>query len=384
MATDSADRSMWSVFRNRWVKLVLAILVLVGLGWLVYELQNILVPFGLAVVAAYIFNPLVRMVQKRLRWRRMTVVLALVSVLTLVMVAVLMLGFYYAWTSVEEMVPAVHKAIAERAKAGGLWERLQAGLQQVPEALRTEMDKVVQDLPELIKEHFQNIAGSVLKGLGAVLGAVWGLVVALFGFALRVFNFVLFFVVMAYLLIDLPKMRDAAKDLLPVKYKDDILRVLKAIDRDVHAFFRGQLLVALALGVIYSVGLLISGVDFALIIGPVAGMANMVPYLGIVVGMGPAILMVLLDFSWLKLVGAVLTFVIGQTIEGFYLTPKIVGENVGLNPVAVILAILIFGQLLGFLGVIFAVPLAAAVKVLLHELIAYYKRYQAAAAEAEG
>lgn len=384
MATDSADRSMWSVFRNRWVKLVLAILVLVGLGWLVYELQNILVPFGLAVVAAYIFNPLVRMVQKRLRWRRMTVVLALVSVLTLVMVAVLMLGFYYAWTSVEEMVPAVHKAVAERAKAGGLWERLQAGLQQVPEALRTEMDKVVQDLPELIKEHFQNIAGSVLKGLGAVLGAVWGLVVALFGFALRVFNFVLFFVVMAYLLIDLPKMRDAAKDLLPVKYKDDILRVLKAIDRDVHAFFRGQLLVALALGVIYSVGLLISGVDFALIIGPVAGMANMVPYLGIVVGMGPAILMVLLDFSWLKLVGAVLTFVIGQTIEGFYLTPKIVGENVGLNPVAVILAILIFGQLLGFLGVIFAVPLAAAVKVLLHELIAYYKRYQAAAAEAEG
>lgn len=384
MATDSADRSMWSVFRNRWVKLVLAILVLVGLGWLVYELQNILVPFGLAVVAAYIFNPLVRMVQKRLRWRRMTVVLALVSVLTLVMVAVLMLGFYYAWTSVEEMVPAVHKAVAERAKAGGLWERLQAGLQQVPEALRTEMDKVVQDLPELIKEHFQNIAGSVLKGLGAVLGAVWGLVVALFGFALRVFNFVLFFVVMAYLLIDLPKMRDAAKDLLPVKYKDDILRVLKAIDRDVHAFFRGQLLVALALGVIYSVGLLISGVDFALIIGPVAGMANMVPYLGIVVGMGPAILMVLLDFSWLKLVGAVLTFVIGQTIEGFYLTPKIVGENVGLNPVAVILAILIFGQLLGFLGVIFAVPLAAAAKVLLHELIAYYKRYQAAAAEAEG
>ena len=373
---------MWSVFRIRWVKLVLAILVLAGLGWLVYELQNILVPFGLAVVAAYVFNPLVRMVQKRLGWRRITVVLMLVSVLTLVMVVAVMLGLYYAWTSVQEMVPAAQKAITESARADGVWARLQAGLQQVPEALRTEVDKVVKDLPELIKQHFQKIAGSVLKGVGAVLAAVWGLVVALFGFALRVFNFVLFFVVMAYLLIDLPKMREGAKDLLPLKYKDDILRVLKAIDRDVHAFFRGQLLVALALGVIYSVGLLISGVDFALIIGPVAGVANMVPYLGIVVGMGPAILMVLLDFSWLKLIGAVLTFVIGQTIEGFYLTPKIVGENVGLNPVAVILAILIFGQLLGFLGVIFAVPLAAAVKVLLHELIAYYKRYQAADADA--
>ena len=106
------------------------------------------------------------------------------------------------------------------------------------------------------------------------------------------------------------------------------------------------------------------------------------PYFGLAVGIGPALVMAVVPWVGIwKPIGVILTFVIGQNIEGFYLTPKIVGKNVGLNPVAVILAILVFGQLLGFLGVIFAVPLAAAAKVLLGELLRYYREYQKEATE---
>jgi len=240
----------------------------------------------------------------------------------------------------------------------------------LPEALRTEFDKFTHGLADLLKEHFRDVVRSVAVGAGAVLGVVKDIV-------FKILNFVLFFVVAAYLLIDLPRMREGAKGLLPVKYNADVLRILGAIDRDVHSFFRGQLLVALALGVIYSIGLLICGVEFALLIGVLAGLANIVPYLGFWVGIIPALSFAFVPYTGLGApIGVVAVFVIGQAIEGFYLTPKIVGKNVGMNPVTIILAILIFGQLFGFLGIIFAVPLASTVKVLLGELIRYYKAYQ--------
>lgn len=372
MDKTTREQNLWSVFRNRWVKLILAVLVLMALGWVVYRLQNILVSFGLAVIAAYVFNPAVEYLDKRwTRWSRTTIVLVLVGALTVVVVAAIGAAIYYAVVSVDKVVkPAAERALAEGRGAGGLWDRLEAAIESLPEELRAETRKFMAGLADMLKERFSEIVGSVAKGAGAIFAAV-------VGFLLKILNFVLFFVVTAYLLIDLPRMREGASDLLPEKYRDDILRILLAIDRDVHAFFRGQLVVALALGVIYSVGLLICGVDFALLIGMVAGLANIVPYLGFWVGIVPALAFAFVPYvGVMKPIGVVIVFSLGQTIESFYLTPKIVGKNVGMNPVTVILAILVFGQLFGFLGVIFAVPLASAVRVLVREVIRYYKDYQ--------
>jgi predicted PurR-regulated permease PerM len=377
----TAENSLWSVFQNRWVKLVLAVVLLYALYRVAYALQNILVSFGLAVIAAYVFNPVVEYLDKRWqRWSRTTIVLVLVGALTVVVVAVLSAAIYYAVVSVDKVVkPAAERALAEGRKPDGLWGRVEAEIENLPVELRAETRKFMAGIADMLKERFSEIVGSVAKGAGAIFGAV-------VRFLLRILNFVLFFVVTAYLLIDLPRMREGASDLLPDRYRDDILRVLHAIDNDVHAFFRGQLVVALALGVIYSVGLLICGVDFALLIGMVAGLANIVPYLGFWVGIVPALAFAFVPYvGLLRPIGVVVVFSVGQTIESFYLTPKIVGKNVGMNPVTVILAILIFGQLFGFLGIIFAVPLASAVRVLLRELIRYYKDYQKrmAAEEAE-
>jgi predicted PurR-regulated permease PerM len=210
----------------------------------------------------------------------------------------------------------------------------------------------------------------VLRGVGT-------LVRVLLGFVFSSFSFVLFFVVMAYILVDLPALGGWIEGMLPWQYKEDILRIARAIDRDLRAFFRGQILVCSSMAVVYSIGLLICGVDFAILIGVATGLANVVPYLGLAVGLTPALLLSLVPYTGLlRPIGVVLVFAFGITLDGTFLTPRIIGRNVGLNPVVVILSVLIFGQLLGFLGVIFAVPLAAVTKVLFGELVAYYKRSQ--------
>ena len=362
--------SVWSVFGNRWVKFFFLVLCLVFVVWLFHALRSILIPFALAIVVAYILDPLVELLRKGLRCGRVVAVLVLVGALTIVVLGAAGLGIYYTVRTVEKVVPAAQEALKRTGEPGGLWERIQQTLETVPNEIRVQIDQALEQLPTTVRQHLRTISASVLKGVGAVVNA-------LLRFVMASFNLVLFFVVTAYLLVDLPALREGAKDLLPTRYKDGILRVVGAIDRDLHAFFRGQILVALALGAIYSVGLLISGVDFAVLIGVVAGLANIVPYLGIAVGLVPALLFSLVPYHGvLAPIGVVATFIVGQTAEGLYLTPRIVGKNVGLHPVAVILAILVFGKLFGFLGVLFAVPLAAVLKVVLGELVRWYKAYE--------
>jgi len=368
-----SKESLWSVFRNRWVKLVLATACVALVGYLVYILRGVLVPFVLATVLAYILNPVVEFLQARLRWHRLAVVVALVAALTVVLLGAVAFGTYYVVRTVERVVPAAQQALREGMQPEGLGARVRAALESIPNEMRVMADQTLEQLPQTIKQHLREISESVLKGVGTVFRA-------LFSFVLASFNFVLFFVVTAYLLVDLPALEEGAKDLLPVRYRDAILRIVRAIDQDVHAFFRGQILVALGLGAIYTVGLTICGVDFGLVIGVVAGLASVVPYLGLAIGLAPALLFAVVPYvGLLKPLGVVATFVIGQTIEGFYLTPRIVGRNVGLHPVVVILAIMAFGQLLGFIGVLFAVPLASATKVLIVELVRYYRTIQGAA-----
>lgn len=377
------DEAWLSVFRNRWVKLALAIVVAIPviylLGAVVYRLRGVLIPFGLAIVAAYIMNPLVELVQAKLRWGRTAAVLTLITVLSVVAVALLAVGVYYVVRTAEAAAASAHQAIRRGlpASQAGLWPAIRQAIETLPQQLRAQVLEAIQALPRHIQEHFATISASVLKVLAAI---AWGMI----RFALASFNFVLFFVVMAYLLLDLPAMQRGVKRLLPRRYRRDILRLWRATDRDLRAFFRGQLLVALCLSLIYMVGLFLCGIDFWLVIAFVAGMANIVPYLGIAVGLVPALLLALVPYvGLLRPIGVVATFIIGQTIEGFYLTPKIVGTNVGMSPVWIILAILVFGELFGFLGLLFAVPLASVLRVLLGEAARSYLAMQEAEEEEE-
>jgi predicted PurR-regulated permease PerM len=178
-----------------------------------------------------------------------------------------------------------------------------------------------------------------------------------------------------YFLRDWDVMVAQIRDLLPRPYLPTVSRLARESDEVLGGFLRGQFSVMLSLGSIYAIGLWAIGIDLGLLIGFVAGLVSFVPYLGAFVGVTSAVIATLVqhgDATHLLLVMGV--FALGQTLEGFVLVPWLVGDRIGLHPVAVIFAIMAGGQLFGFLGVLLALPVAAVAMVLLRYAHEHYRR----------
>ncbi len=188
-------------------------------------------------------------------------------------------------------------------------------------------------------------------------------------------NFVLFAFVAIYLLKDYDHIVAYGDSLVPHRNRLRVRDIMGRIDRQLRSFLRGQFMVCCCLGVMYAIGLTIAGAPFSLLLALFGALASFVPYLGLVLTIGPAVGLTILfygGFDW-HLVGVLVTFVVAQFLEGNFLTPKIVGSQVGLGPVWVILAIMIFSSTLGFIGLLLAVPIAAVLKVLAEEALLYYR-----------
>lgn len=186
-------------------------------------------------------------------------------------------------------------------------------------------------------------------------------------------NLVLVPVVTFYLLRDWDVMVARIRELLPRQQEPTIVKLAKNSDEVLGQFLRGQLAVMVALGTIYTVGLWIVGLDLALLVGMIAGLVSFVPYLGFIVGIvlaGIAAMMQFGDAVYLFYVAIV--FGVGQILEGMVLTPLLVGDKIGLHPVAVIFAVMAGGQLFGFVGILLALPVAAVVVVILRHMREVY------------
>ncbi len=152
---------------------------------------------------------------------------------------------------------------------------------------------------------------------------------------------------------------------------------MREADEVLSAFLRGQFLVMCSLGVIYSTGLWLVGVQFALVLGVVAGLASIVPYLGFVVGILASCVLAYVQFQeWTILLWVALVFGVGQVLESVLLTPVLVGDRIGLHPVAVIFALMAGGQIAGFVGVLVALPVSAVIMVFVRHAMAYYRASQ--------
>jgi predicted PurR-regulated permease PerM len=188
-------------------------------------------------------------------------------------------------------------------------------------------------------------------------------------------NLVLIPVVTFYLLRDWDLLIRAIHDLLPRSMEVEISRLASDVDKVLSAFLRGQLMVMIALGVIYTIGLSLLGLEFASLIGMGAGLLSIVPYLGSIVGVLVAAGAAIFQFQDVfHLVMVLLVFGVGQSVEGMYLTPKLVGDQIGLHPVTVIFAVLAGGQLFGFLGILLALPVAAVLNVLVRHIHERYRQ----------
>ena len=181
-------------------------------------------------------------------------------------------------------------------------------------------------------------------------------------------------VVTFYLLLDWNRLLDNIANLIPRQWADDSFRLARRCDEVLSSFLRGQLLVMLCLGVIYAVGLTLMGLNFGLLIGFVSGLVSIVPFLGFIVGLVIALVVALFQYAtWWAVLGVILVFGIGQMAESVILQPKLLGDKIGLHPVAVIFAVLAGGDLFGLTGVLLALPVAAVILVLLKEVKVRYQ-----------
>ncbi len=338
------------------------IVVLVG-AVLVYLLAPVLTPFVISALLAYLADPLVdRLEHARIgRWRlgRTGGVVVVFLLLTLVIAALILLLIPMLNKQISRLIAELPAIIAWFQGTALPWVTERLGL-DMPSLDGTE-------LTAMLREHWQSaggIAAGVLAGVSKSGMAVIGWLI----------NLLLIPVVTFYLLRDWDVLVARVRAMLPRPVEPTVSKLANESDQVLGAFLRGQMLVMLALATIYSVGLWLVGVNLALLIGVVAGLISFVPYLGAIVGVGAAIIATLVQHGDLwHLVAVLIVFGIGQAAEGMVLQPLLLGDRIGLHPVAVIFAVMAGGQLFGFLGVLLALPVAAVLMVVLRHL---YRRYQ--------
>ena len=318
-----------------------------------WVLGDVILPFVLGMAIAYLLDP----VADRLEAAGLPRALA-VAIITLV-------GLLVFALAVLLVIPTI---VSEAA-------RLFAA---APEFARNFYAALVERFPEILDEtstmrqSLEELAALVQSRGGELVNAALGSVSSLFGIVTLI---VITPVVAFYLLLDWDRLVARVDELLPRDHAPTVRRIAREIDDTLAGFIRGQGTVCLILGTYYSAALMLVGLDFGLVVGAIAGLLTFIPYIGALVGGVLAIGLALFQFwgEWLWVAVVAAIFFSGQFAEGNFLTPKLVGDSVGLHPVWLLFALTAFGTLFGFVGMLVAVPIAAVLGVIARFLIAEYK-----------
>ena len=326
-------------------------------GWLLYLLAPVLTPFVASALLAYIGDPLADRLQ-RLRFPR-TLAVVTVFLITFLFIALIVLLVGPLVKQQVESLFAALPAIAANVE--------QVILPAAADFLGIELgDKV--GLGAFIAD-YKDMAGSWAGKIIQVGGSTGSMLAA------AVISLFLIPILTFYLLRDWDTIIAHLGALVPDSQRETVVSLARETDDVLGAFLRGQVMVMIALSVMYATGLSLFGLEYAVAIGVVSGLVSFVPYLGLVFGMTLASLTVVFEPSpWIPLAGVVGTFTVAQFLEGTVLTPKLVGDQIGLHPVVVIFAIAAGGQLFGFFGVLLALPAAAVLSVLVRFAFNRYLR----------
>jgi len=331
--------------------------IVVTFGILLYLLAPVLTPFLVAALLAYIGDPLVDRLERHRLSRTWSVLVVFVglSLISLVLLAIIipLLG-----KQVQVFVSNIPVYIDWLQNTVMPWVQQRFDLSETPD---------IGELKQVVQENWKQVGGVVAN----ILESITGSGAALLAFAA---NLVLIPVVTFYFLRDWDVLVKRVQDLLPAKIEPLISKLAKDTDEVLGAFMRGQLLVMLSLGLFYSLGLWIAGLHYALLIGLIAGVLSFVPYLGVIIGVGLAVVAGFFQFDSVSALWPIgVVFGVGQLLESFLLTPFLVGDRIGLHPVTVIFAIAAFGQLFGFFGILLALPAAAVVMVVVRHAHSEYR-----------
>lgn len=328
-------------------KTFIAIVALVTAG-LLYLLAPILTPFLVGALLAYLVNPIVKKLMS-LRLPRLFAVIVVFLVLILVITLLIVMLIPLIQTQIANLTDFIPSVINWLQNTIVPWFN-HLGLQET-----INIDTVKSTLTQNWSKA-ESVATWIVK---TILHSG-------FAFVALITNLILIPVVTFYLLRDWDKVLAGLRGLLPRRIEPAVIKVVMECNDVLSAFFRGQLLVMLSLGVIYSIGLSLIGLRIGIMIGLLVGLASIVPYLGLIIGIMIASIAAYIQFgTWESVSLVLLVFAIGQLSESMFLTPKLVGHRIGLHPVAVIFAVLTGGMLFGFFGVLLALPVAAIIMVML-------------------
>ena len=326
------------------------LLVAIIVAFSFYFLRTILLPFVIGIAVAYFLDPVVDKLEER-KWNR-----SLATLFTLFVFLALVIFLVFL------LVPVLTNQLKNFAQFLPIVkDKLQLIIDAVAGILNNKVDAKVLDVPTsgLIKWSTKMLGG-VIDG-GAAIADLLSL-------------FLITPLVAFYLLRDWDLIVEKVYDWFPIRHKDTLQEQLNEIDKKLAAFVRGQGTVCLILASYYVITLTMTGLEFGVVIGIFAGLISFVPFVGAIFGGLLSIGLAYLQFeAWTNIVIIAGIFILGQILEGYILTPKFIGEAVGLHPVWVIFSLLAGGALFGFLGVLLALPMAAIVGVLFRFCIDHYK-----------
>ncbi len=353
--------------RDKAPRWVLWLGISLAVGWLLFTLRGVLAPVFFAFLIAYMLDPLVDRIEQSPLLRDRSIGRA-------VGIAVLLLGVF-ATTAVSLLVifPMVYDEIASFvkrlpglvARSRAEWEPILLGYGlEVPNSVGDAFEELHLDLQSVVTKGYTPATAVAKWLLGGTASAVGAIVASLM---IPVFAF--------YLLYDFDALVARAADLIPPRHRPEAHGFFHEVDEVLGQFFRGQFTVMAILAVLYSVGYGSIGVPLALPIGLMAGFLSFIPYLGSTLALGTALLMTALDWQgWTQVLWVLGVHAIVQGLEGFVVTPKIMGDTVGISAIAVLFALLVGAELLGFTGVLLAVPAAAVIKILIQRIDGRYRR----------
>lgn len=336
-----------------WVGAVVFLTVLI---WLAFALGDTLAPFAVAAVLAYVLDPLVEWLQKK-GFNR-AVASMTVMVFALLLLAALLLII------VPMLVGQFNSMVSRLPQLAGFMQNTLLPLLKDTVGSYVEIDQ--SSVIAWLQAHTGELSNT-LKAWFPVLMRQSSNIVSSIG------NLMLLPLLLYYFLLDWQRWSCGISKLVPRRFADTYTRITGNLNEVLGEFLRGQLLVMLIMGLVYGLGLMLVRLDSGFAIGMVAGILVFVPYLGAFTGLLLATVAALLQFaSWNGILAVWAVFAVGQFLESFFITPKIVGDRIGLSPFWVIFSLMAFGQLMGFVGMLAGLPLAAVTLVLLREGVQKY------------
>ena len=358
---------------DRIVRSLITVAILGALVWLVRGVAEVLVPLVVGVLLAYLLDPVVRLVERKIKNRTAAVILTVSALILVVAGSVAVI----APVITDEIGHGVRLARETFRPGSPIRERLE---QRIPEeAIATAQELVWSpEVQQWLREDVE-VRHLVINAARRVVPQLWGLLSGALSIVGVILQIVLILVYLVFLLIDYRKFHETWQMYLPPRYREAIVSFLGEFNDALACYFRGQFVVAAIVGVLFAIGFSVVGIRMAILLGLLVGALNMVPYLQIV-GFVPALMLGgitaaehgggLLFYT----LGVCAVFVIVQALQEVVITPRVMGEATGLRPVIILFCVLFWGKLLGFLGILLAIPLTCLG-------LAYYRRMLTAQTE---